>query len=330
MSKNRKKNKKIILFVCFVFFIASGFLSIVQGAVYISLKQIFHLLLYEREGTLHQILWNVRIARTVVAGLVGMCLAVSGVILQGIMGNPLASPNLIGVSSGGGFMACMIMVFFPEQHYLIPAGAFIGALTTTLVIYFLAWRQGIEPTRLILAGIAVSSFLNAGIHACTVFYPEKMIGAIGFTVGGLAARSWPDFWMIAPYGFLSILITLLLPQKLNILSLGDEVAIGLGMNVEKIRFLFIVLSSFLAASAVSVAGLLGFVGLLVPHISRIFFGSDYRYVLPSCILLGGGIVMLCDTMARCLFSPIEIPVGIIMALLGSPFFLYLLRQQRKG
>ncbi len=246
------------------------------------------------------------------------------------MRNPLAGPNIIGVSAGGGLAALILLILFPEFYYLAPIGAFIGALLATLFIYILAWKEGALPTRLILAGVAVSSLLNAGINSLMIFYPDRVAGVISFMVGGLSATTWIQVKMILPYAILGTILVLLLPTKLNVLMLGDEIATGLGLNVERTRFIFIILSSLLAGAAVSVVGLLGFVGLMVPHIARLFIGSDYRYLFPGAIFLGGTVVMLCDTVARVLFSPMEIPVGIIMSALGAPFFLFLLRRNEKN
>lgn len=307
--------------------VVSIFVSMGFGAVKIGPRDIIDILINKPAGMHYQIIYNVRLPRTIVAGLVGICLALSGAILQGIMRNPLASPNIIGVSSGAGLVALIILMIFPHLYYFVPFGAFLGALATTLFIYALAWKDGILPTRMILAGVAISSLLGAGINSLLTFYPDRVTGAIHFLVGGLSAVTWQDVLLILPYALFGITILLLVSNKLNILMLGDEVATGLGLSVERTRFLFIALSSLLAGSAVSVVGLLGFVGLIVPHIVRLFVGSDYRYLFPGSILLGAGLLILCDTLARVMFAPIEIPVGIIMSALGAPFFLHLLRRR---
>lgn len=321
--------KRYILLVFILLFILSFFISLSNGAVKIPVDEIINAIFSKEDNINRQVIWNVRLPRTIVAGLVGVCLSLSGAILQGVMRNPLAGPNIIGVSAGGGLAALILLILFPEFYYLAPIGAFIGALLATLFIYILAWKEGALPTRLILAGVAVSSLLNAGINALMTFYPDRVAGVISFMVGGLSATTWIQVKMILPYAILGTILVLLLPTKLNVLMLGDEIATGLGLNVEKTRFIFIILSSLLAGAAVSVVGLLGFVGLMVPHIARLFIGSDYRYLFPGAIFLGGTVVMLCDTVARVLFSPMEIPVGIIMSALGAPFFLFLLRKKEK-
>ncbi len=196
-----------------------------------------------------------------------------------------------------------------------------------MLIYGLAWKDGLLPNRLILAGVAVNSLLGAGNNALLTFFPDRVSGVINFMVGGLNGVTWADVHSVLPYVIVGVIIALMLPDKLNILVLGDEVATGLGVNVERLRFIFIILSSLLAGSAVSIVGLLGFVGLIVPHITRLIIGADYRFLFPAAVLLGAIVVLICDLLARTLCSPIEIPVGIIMSVLGAPFFLYLLRSR---
>ncbi|MBE6083009.1 FecCD family ABC transporter permease [Sporanaerobacter sp. PP17-6a] len=327
--KKERIKKKVILLIFIALTVISFFISIGNGAVKVHPKEIINAVFFEKSTVNYQIIWNVRLPRTIVAALVGTCLALSGAILQGVMRNPLAAPNIIGVSSGAGLMTLLILILFPDFYYLAPIGAFIGALLATLFIYFLAWKEGVVPTRLILAGVAVSSLLGAGTNALMTFYPNKVAGVIGFMVGGLSSTTWQQVKIIFPYAAIGIFLILLIPNKLNILMMGDEVATSLGLNVERTRFAFIIISSLLAGSAVSVVGLLGFVGLIVPHMTRLFIGSDYRYLLPAVIFTGATVVMLCDTLARVMFAPMEIPVGIIMSALGAPFFLYLLRRKKE-
>ena len=327
-QKNTHYKKILVLFLLSAACLLSFLFSVGKGSLDISIRQVISAIFLEQDTVNYQIIWNIRLPRVLVGGLVGICLSLSGAILQGVMRNPLAAPNIIGVSSGAGLMAYIILIIFPEYYYLVPMGAFAGALIATISIYLLAWKNGINPMRLVLAGVAVSSLLGALINSLMSFFPDRVTGVVGFMVGGLSARTWPHFNMLWPYAVIGIAITLLLPKKLNILMLGDEIATGLGINVEKTRMIFIVLASLLAASAVSVVGLLGFVGLIVPHTARLIIGSDYRYLLPATAILGATVVMLCDTIARLLFDPVEIPVGIVMSILGAPFFLYLLRERK--
>ncbi len=322
------KGKIIKLIIIYLILIISLLIGISLGSLKISVIEVIKAIFFETDGMNHSIIYNVRLPRNIIAVFVGINLALSGATLQGVMNNPLASPGIIGVSSGAGFMAFVIMVLFPDYNYLVPIGAFVGAFFTTILIYLLAWKNGVSPVRLILSGVAVSAFLGAGINILMTFYPERITGGISFMIGGLSTRTWPDLYMIMPYTIVVSILCLLLSNQINLLQLGDEVATGLGLNVEKIRLLFIILSSLLAASAVSVAGLLGFVGLIVPHIARLIIGSDYRFLYPATIGLGGAVLVTADVLARMLFDPIELPVGIIMAVLGAPFFLYLLRERQ--
>ena len=200
-------------------------------------------------------------------------------------------------------------------------------MLAAICIYILAWKNGIKPVRIILAGVAVSAFLSAGISGLMIFYSDRVHGALMWMVGGLAARSWPHIGIILPYAAIGLVLALASASYLNILQLGDEMARGLGVNVEITRIVMTAIAALLAASAVSVVGLLGFVGLVVPHAARLLIGSDYRFLLPAAALLGVAIVTLSDTFARVIFAPIELPVGIIMAFLGAPFFLFLLRRE---
>ncbi len=315
--------RRIVMMAVFFLLAASGFLcSILHGSVDIPLAE-----LGNAAGIHHQILMNIRIPRTITAALVGMNLAVAGAILQAVMKNPLADPHIIGISSGAGLTGILVMILFPALEYLIVPAAFCGAMAAAVCIYILAWKNGIKPLRIILAGVAVSSFLGAGISAILVLYSDRVHGALMWMVGGLSARSWPHVEVMLPYTVIGITLALAAVHYLNVLQLGDDIARGLGVPVEWVRVLLTAIAALLAASAVSVAGLLGFVGLIVPHTARLLIGSDYRWLVPASAFLGIAVVTYSDTFARVAFAPIELPVGIFMAVLGAPFFLFLLRKE---
>lgn len=323
----RKKHSykiTVIIIIAFTVLLAF-FISVSIGALKISLGDVVRAIFIEKEGLNRNIIWKIRVPRTLVAGAVGICLSLSGGILQGVMRNPLASPNIIGVSSGAGLAATITLVLLPSYEYLLTPAAFIGAFSTTLIIYFLSWKEGIKPLRMVLSGIAISSFIGAIINTILIFFPDRVQNTLGFTVGSLAARTWSHFNLLWPYALIGFVFTMIMSRKLNILMLGDEIARSLGLKIERTRMILIICASLLAASAVSIVGMLGFVGLIVPHIARIIIGSDYRYLFPASALLGASIIMICDTIARTIVEPIELPVGIIMAGIGAPFFLYLLR-----
>lgn len=319
---------RLTILILFAFLAVLGaFLSLTKGSSVITMSQIVELLLHPGTDPQSQIIWNIRMPRTIVGALVGINLSLSGAILQAIMRNPLADPHIIGISSGAGLAGVVIMILFPALEYLITPVAFVGAMLAAICIYILAWKNGIKPVRIILAGVAVSAFLSAGISGLMIFYSDRVHGALMWMVGGLAARSWPHVSIILPYAIIGLVLALASASYLNILQLGDEMARGLGVNVEVTRIVMTAIAALLAASAVSVVGLLGFVGLVVPHAARLLIGSDYRFLLPAAALLGVAIVTLSDTFARVIFAPIELPVGIIMAFLGAPFFLFLLRRE---
>ena len=298
-----------------------------KGSVEIPPAEIYHTLIGNEQSIHGQILNNVRLPRMIVAALVGINLSLSGAILQAVMKNPLADPHIIGISSGAGLAGIAVMLLFPESSWAIAPVSFLGAMAAAMLIYVLAWKNGIRPIRIILAGVAVSSFLGAGISSLMILNSDKVHGALMWMVGGLSARSWNHVEIILPYAVIGVALALIGSNYLNVLSLGDEVAKSLGVKVEAVRLIFTALAALLAASAVSVVGLLGFVGLIVPHAARLMVGSDYRILLPSAALLGIATVTISDTFARTIFAPIELPVGIVMAVAGAPFFLFLLRTE---
>ena len=325
--KRLAKRRILILLVLAVLACFGGIISIMKGSVNVPLNEIIAAMTGGSAGMHQQIILNIRLPRTIVAGLVGVNLALSGAILQAVMKNPLADPHIIGISAGAGIMGIFIMLLFPDLSWLITPAAFAGAMGAAILIYILAWKNGIQPIRIILAGVAVSAFLGAGISALMIIYSDRVHSALMWMVGGLSARSWPQVMLIWPYTLAGMIFTLLAARHLNILQLGDELAKGLGLRVERTRLILTAAAALLAASAVSVVGLLGFVGLIVPHAARLMIGSDYRYLLPATIFLGAATVILSDTFARVAFAPVELPVGIIMAAIGAPFFLFLLRRE---
>ena len=325
--KRLAKRRILILLVLAVLACFGGIISIMKGSVNVPLNEIIAAMTGGSAGMHQQIIMNIRLPRTIVAGLVGVNLALSGAILQAVMKNPLADPHIIGISAGAGIMGIFIMLLFPDFSWLITPAAFAGAMGAAILIYILAWKNGIQPIRIILAGVAVSAFLGAGISALMIIYSDRVHSALMWMVGGLSARSWPQVMLIWPYTLAGMIFTLLAARHLNILQLGDELAKGLGLRVERTRLILTAAAALLAASAVSVVGLLGFVGLIVPHAARLMIGSDYRYLLPATIFLGAATVMFSDTFARVAFAPVELPVGIIMAAIGAPFFLFLLRRE---
>ncbi|WP_296829305.1 iron ABC transporter permease [uncultured Megasphaera sp.] len=316
------------MLIVFAILAALGlFLSVMQGAAAITASDVVRSLWQPSKSVADQIIWNIRLPRTLTGSLVGANLALSGAILQAVMRNPLADPHIIGISSGAGLAGLIVLIVFPAYAFWMTPVAFVGAMAAAGAIYLLAWKDGIKVVRIILAGVAVSAFLGAIISGILVFYSDRVHGALLWMVGGLAASSWKDVSVIAPYAAVGLILAFIGAYYLNLLQLGEDMARSLGLNVEMARLGLTAVAALLAASAVSVAGLLGFVGLIVPHIVRLLVGTDYRYIVPGAALLGAATVTLSDTAARLLLAPAELPVGIIIASMGAPFFLFLLRKE---
>ena len=287
-------------------------------------------LIVNDDSTARLLIWNLRFPRMLTGGLVGICLSLSGCILQGVMRNTLASPSTIGVTGGASFVGYLTLVVFPSLYYLLPIGSIIGAFVTTMLIYALAYQKGVSPVKMILSGMAVSALFGAFNDIIKTLFADSLGNASGFLVGGLNGSGWETFIRILPYAVVGIFTCLFLPAKMNILMLGDETASSLGLRCELFRFFLIVVSSLLAGAAISAAGLISFVGLVVPHIARLLVGSDYKYLFAASTLLGFSLVIICDTVGRVIMPPGEVPVSIILSFIGAPFFLWLLRTRGSG
>jgi len=300
-------------------------ISVAKGSVGVSLSDFLAVFTAaDANQGIYQVIMNIRLPRILTGGLVGMNMALSGAILQSVLKNPLADPGIIGISAGAGLAAMVVMILFPAMSAIIPPAAFLGAVGAALIIYFIAYNGGAHTLRLVLAGVALSAFLAAFMSALTVLFSDRVQGTVNWMAGTLHGKSWNHFYMVLPYSIVGFFGAVFGAKYLNILALGDDIARGLGLQVEKAKFLLTLLAALLAASAVSAVGLMGFVGLIIPHITRLIVGSDNRFLIPFSALFGAVTVIFADTAARTLFSPYELPVGILMAFIGAPFFLYLL------
>lgn len=327
-KKKRNSQRKYVTIIAPILLIIVSFHGLTYGSVSISISEVWDV--FSKSGqTMHeQIILDLRLPRILIGILVGACLAASGALLQGVMKNPLADPGIIGVSAGGGLAAIITMVLLPQYSYLLPIAAFLGAFLTSFVIYILAWDKGTSPVKIILAGVAINALLGAITSGIMVVYSDRVQAVLPWLAGGLSGRGWYHFEFMAPYAIIGILLCFFAIKPVNIMLLGDDTAKLLGQKVELQRFLIILLAALLAGAAVSVAGLIGFVGLVIPHVIRILVGEDYRFLLPLSMIGGATLVVFSDTIARSWFDPIELPVGILLACLGAPFFLYLLRKRR--
>lgn len=276
------------------------------------------------------ILVNVRLPRVLAALLSGAALAVAGAIIQAVLDNPLASPNIIGINAGAGLSVLVAASVFPSLLWLPPLAAFVGALVTALIIFGISLAATVSRLTVVLAGIAITTVFGAGMNTILIVNPDAYIGSSSFLVGGLSGVLLGDLFWPAIYIALGLVVALSTAGRLNIMALGDETAHALGLHVRACRLGLLGLSAALAGAAVSFAGLLGFVGLIIPHLIRFFIGHDNRFVLPLSAVLGAAFVVACDLLSRVLFAPYEVPVGILMAFLGGPFFIYLILKNRRS
>lgn len=284
----------------------------------------------ENAGT---ILFQIRMPRVVLSALVGACLAVSGAVLQGLLRNPLAEPYVLGISSGAALGATLAILFgvgakaFGFQA--VPGAAFLLGMGTTFLVYNLARVGGrVTMTTLLLAGIAVGSLLSALTSLAMVLSGQELHKVIFWLMGGFAGATWSDVKTAFPYMVAGTVPIFFLARELNLLLLGDETARHLGSQVERVRLVLLAAASLVTAAAVSVSGIIGFVGLIIPHGVRMLVGPDHRVLLPAGALVGAIFLVLADTLARTVAGALEIPVGVITALAGAPFFLYLLRREK--
>jgi iron complex transport system permease protein len=298
-------------------------ISLSLGAVPMTTNQLWLALIGQGDELYQTILWDLRLPRTLAAVLVGAALGMSGSLLQGMLRNGLASPFLLGISAGAG-LAAVAMLSLGVMSTWVPLGAWVGGLLTTVIVYFLArQKNGISVERLILGGVAVSSLFGA-IQSVLLLMAEdgQIQAALNWLIGSLNGRGWSDVTISGTYITVALLCGCLLARAVNLLNLGDELAVGLGVSVVRSRILIGSIATLLAAGAVSIGGLIGFVGLIVPHGIRLIVGTDYRAVLPLSAIGGALVLSFADLLSR--LGAVELPVGAVTALLGSPLFIYLL------
>lgn len=311
--------------------LAAAALSLWTGSVKLPVSQVFDALIGKNtDSTASRIVLYSRLPRTCAAMLAGSALAVSGAVIQTVLENPLASPNVIGVNSGAGFAVALICAIAPTAQPYAPVAAFGGALAGVLLVAGLSRRTGASRMTVVLAGIAISALFSAGIDAAVTLVPDALTGVSDFRIGGFSGVTMAQLAPAAAFIFPSLVLVFSLSKEMDILGLGSDTARSLGLSAGAVRFILLVLSAALAGAAVSFCGLIGFVGLIIPHVMRRLLGEDSLPLLLSSALGGTFFVTLCDLLARVLFSPFELPVGIVLAFAGAPFFLWLLFRQRGG
>lgn len=333
------KNKSLIFYLISlsVFLFVFVIFSLNLGGVGISVKEIVEVLLGKLTGRSFDIrpssvfiIWNLRLPRILLATLVGASLSISGVALQGIFKNPMAEPFVTGTSAGASFGATLAIIFFNGSNISISLSAFIFSIFSSFLVYYLAQNKGkIDLVNLLLAGIVLSSLLSAFVSFLMIFNEKELISIFTYTMGSFNASNWMQVNLLFITTFLGFFILYSLHKELNILSLGDESAKSMGVEVERTKKLILVSTSFITAIAVSYVGIIAFVGLIVPHFFRLLIGSNHKKLLPMCFLGGAIFMLFCDNLSRTLIDNSEIPVGIITSIIGAPLFLYLLNKRKR-
>lgn len=328
----QKNKERKIYIVAIVFCFVVTLCSICIGVANLTLSQLWEAICSGANGSgmSGTIFWLLRLPRTAGCLLAGAGLAVAGAVIQGVLANKLASPSVIGVNAGAGVAVTICCACGALSGWVVAGASFAGALLAVLLVSFAAQRLNASRTTVILGGVAVNSFLNAMSETIRTLIPETGVMSSEFRVGGFASVS---HLRLIPAGILIIIglvILFSLHNELDLMNLGEETAQGLGLSVKKMRTIFLVLAALLAGASVSFAGLLGFVGLIIPHMVRRIVGSENKKLLPLCALFGASFVTLCDLLARVLFAPYEIPVGILMSFIGGPFFIWLLVKKKGG
>ncbi|MFB6236576.1 MAG: FecCD family ABC transporter permease [Halopenitus sp.] len=276
------------------------------------------------------IVWQIRLPRVVVAILVGMSLSVSGAIFQAVTRNELASPFILGVSSGAGLAILLTLVVFGGLASVLPLVAAGGGTLAFLIVYAIAWKGGTSPVRLVLAGVIVSTVFGS-LQTGLFFFADDLgvvQSAIAWTTGSLTGTDWEQVRTALPWTVVSVALAVAGARQLNVLLLGEQTARSLGMSVERTRFLLSGVAILAASAAIAVAGIVGFVGLIVPHVVRNLVGSDYRRLMIGCVFVGPALLVAADVGARLALAPTQVPVGIVTGLVGGPYFLYLMRREQ--
>lgn len=330
IMKTHTKAKTVTAFVLTaVLILIMFFIAINTGGLSVSVEQLFRGLFLEYDKTVAIIL-ELRFPRIIVALLGGALMAVSGVLMQAVMKNPLADPGIIGITSGAALVAVVVSAFFPFLATLTPVFSFIGGMIAFAIVYLLAWNGNVSPLRLILVGVAVDAFFTGLYQAFSSGSGGSYSGAANIINSNISLKTWNDVYLLLIYTAVGAVCCALVAGKCNLLSLSDVTMHSLGVNVNRVRIIVSVISVLLASVFTSVIGSVSFLGLIVPHISRLLVGSNHKVLIPYSALLGSFIFLLADTIGRLIAYPYEISASIVMAVIGGPMFIILLRRSKNS
>ncbi len=325
MRKNSTGKTILIFALTGCALLITFFIAVNTGGLSTTVAQLFKGLFIEYNETVAIIL-QLRFPRVIVAMLGGAMMAMSGVCMQAVMRNPLADPGIIGVTSGATLAAVIVSSFFPSLAMFTPLFSFIGGITAFIAVYLLTWNKEISPVRLILTGIAVDAFFTGLYQAFNAYMGNTYSGAASIINANISLKTWNDVYILLTYTLISVVLCMLAAGRLNLLSLSDKTVIGLGINITKTRILISVLSVLMASIFTAIIGAVSFLGLIVPHIARLLVGSEHKKLLPYSALLGAWVFLFADTLGRSIAYPYEISAAIIMAIIGGPMLVVLLKK----
>ena len=324
------KGRRIISFAVTIAALLILFLYAVNtGSLKVSPGELFKGLFVEYNPNVATI-YDLRFPRIFVAMLGGAATAVSGVLLQAVMKNPLADPGIIGISSGASFVAVLITAFMPSLYFYTPILAFIGGIIAFMLVYGLSWRGGLSPLRIMLVGVAVNSMFTGLMSAFNSSTGSNYSGVASIVNANITMKTWSDVKILFIYTFIGLIASLFVLRQCNLLALEDMTAQSIGVNVTKMRIIVSVIAVLLASISTAVVGPISFVGLIVPHIARILVGSNHKILVPYSIILGAFVLLFADTLGRTIAAPYEISASVIMSVVGGPFFIILLRRSKKN
>lgn len=271
-------------------------------------------------------IYDLRFPRIIIAMVTGAGLAVSGVLFQAVLKNPLADPGIIGISAGSAFVSVLIVAFFPMWYFFTPLFSFLGGILACVLVYSLSWKAGFSPLRIILVGVAINAVFTGLMESFGAMSGQNYSGAAAIVNANISMKTWKDVRLLTGYVSFGLILSLFAAPRCNLLALEDKTIRSLGVNVNALRALISVIAVLLASITTAVAGSISFIGLIVPHIGRLLVGSDHKYLIPFSMLFGAFTMLLADTVGRLIAYPYEISAAIIMSVIGGPFFIILLKR----
>ena len=323
------KRKTVCFIVTAVGLLALFLISVNTGSIKVTPYELFRGLFIEYDQNISAI-YDLRFPRILIAIIGGAAVSVSGVLLQAVMKNPLADPGIIGISSGASLAAMIVTAFFPSLFFFTPLFAFLGGMLAFLLVYTLSWKDGLSPIRIILVGVAVNAMFSGMMSAFNSGTGSNYSGAASIVNANITMKTWGDFSTLAIYTAIGLIASIFILGRCNLLALEDKTALSLGINVNSSRIVVSIIAVLLASISTAVIGPISFLGLIVPHIARLLVGSDHKVLVPYSMILGAFVFLLADTVGRVITQPYEISAAVIMAVVGGPFFIMLLRRSGKN